>query len=376
MSQRCYDILVINWQDITNPMGGGAEVHCHEIFKRIAAAGHKVTLLCCGYDGAPARQVVDGIRVVRRSSRNWFNFSVPGAYQQLRTQQSFDIVFDDINKIPFFTPLYVHEPVVAIVHHFFSKSIFLEAPWLQANYVYQTERLVPRIYRRVPFAVVSESTREELRSKGITSPVELLPNAVDVSRYTTTARKSSTPLIGYFGRIKKYKSVHHVLEAMTMIAQAIPNVRLLIIGDGDHRQELQRLTNKLGLNEHVEFTGHVSHEKKIELLSRLWLAVNPSPKEGWGLTVIEANACHVPVVAANSPGLRDSVRHNETGILYEYGHRDQLAHAVIALLKNKQKRNQLSENARHWAESFNWDDSAAKALAIIEKTLKNRIEET
>lgn len=375
MSDRPFNILVINWQDITNPMGGGAEVHCHEIFKRVVAAGHDVTLLCCGYDGAPSSQVLDGVRIERRSSRNWFNFSVPGAYKNLRKQQSFDIVFDDINKIPFFTLLYVREPVVAIVHHFFGKSIFLEAPWLQANYVYQTEKLVPRIYRRVPFAVVSESTREELRRKGVTSEIDMLPNAVDVSRYTTAARKSSIPLIGYFGRVKKYKSVNHVIEAMPMMVRAIPDVRLLVIGDGDHRQELQRLTEQLGLSKYVEFTGHVSHDKKIELLSQLWLAVNPSPKEGWGLTVIEANACHVPVVAANSPGLRDSVKQNETGILYEYGNRGQLANAVIALLKNRQKRNQLSENARHWAESFNWDDSAAKALAIIEKTLKNRIEE-
>ena len=68
------NILVLNWQDINNRLGGGAEVHLHEIFKRIAAMGHGVTLYSCGFEGAPAKEFIDGIRVIREGGRSTFNF--------------------------------------------------------------------------------------------------------------------------------------------------------------------------------------------------------------------------------------------------------------------------------------------------------------
>ena len=163
-------ILVINWQDIRNPLSGGAEVHFHEIFSRVAAMGHSVTLLCSAFAGAAAEEQVDNIRVVRCGLRNLFNFVVPAAYRRLRRAEAFDVVIDDLNKIPFYTPCFVREPLLTIVHHLFGRSIYLETSWLPASYVYWSERLAVRIYRRTPFAVVSESTREELRSLGITAP--------------------------------------------------------------------------------------------------------------------------------------------------------------------------------------------------------------
>lgn len=368
MKPRSFKILLINWQDITNPFSGGAEVHLHEIFKRVVAAGHDVTLLCCGYKGAPAEEVIDGIKVVRRGNRSLFNFFVPLAYRRLRRKNQFDIVIDDINKIPFFTPLFVREPVLAIEHHFFGKSIYLQAPFLSAGYVYYSEKLVPLVYRKTPFAAVSQSTRSELREMGVRSQIDLLQNAVDIERYQVLAdEKSTTPLIGYLGRLKKYKSVEHVLRALLLVKKRFSETELLIIGDGDYRRELERRAEALGLRDRVKFTGYVSHEDKVKLLNRVWLIVNPSPKEGWGLTVIEANACAVPVVAADSPGLRDSVVDGKTGVLYPYGDVEVLAKEMIQLLENETKRNQLALQARKWAEKFNWDESARKAMKIIRR---------
>ena len=110
-------ILLINWQDINNPLAGGAEVHMHEIFKRIAARGHEVTLFCCHYPGASKREEIDGIRVVREGSRNLFNYYVRGRYRSEFRRQDFDVVIDDINKIPFYTPWFVEKPLIGILHH-------------------------------------------------------------------------------------------------------------------------------------------------------------------------------------------------------------------------------------------------------------------
>lgn len=368
MSERHYNILVINWQDITHPLGGGAEVHFHEIFKRVVAAGHKVTLLCCHYENAPFSEEIDGIHIVRRGKRDFFNFVVPGAYRELAATEKFDIVFDDLNKIPFYTPLFVKEPIIALAHHFFGKSIFLEVSFQYASYVYLSEYFVRFIYRKTPFAVVSESTRREVQGWGIKATIDLLPNAVDQNRYTIMPNvKAKKPTIGYLGRIKKYKSVDHIINAMPHIIQQVPDVVLNIIGDGDALPDLKQLAESLQLGDHIHFTGHVSHEEKVRLINESWLVVNTSSKEGWGLTVIEANACNVPVIAADSPGLRDSVVNGKTGLLYEYGNTAQLAKAVVELVTNNAKRNELAAAAVSWAEQWNWDSSAHKAIKIIEK---------
>lgn len=364
---RRYKILVINWQDISHPMAGGAEVHLHEIFRRVAAAGHEVTLLCSHFKGAPLEEDIDGIHVVRCGSRDFFNYIVPGAYFKLRRRQRFEIVLDDLNKIPFFTPLFVLEPVLAIAHHFFGKSIFKEVSPLYAGYVYRSEYLVRYVYRRTPFAVVSESTRQELQRWNMRGDIDLLPNAVDMTRYKPSETAANSPVIGYLGRLKKYKSVDHLIRTLPLIQRQVPNATLKIIGGGDALPELRRLAEALGIGGQVTFTDFVSHEDKVRHLNECSLIVNPSPKEGWGLTVIEANACRIPVVAADSPGLRDSVVNDKTGILYEYGNLPTMAAAVVDLLLNNEKRRQLQINAGAWAERWNWDASAAIAIDLIKK---------
>jgi len=370
LSKRPLNLLAINWQDIRNPSGGGAEVHFHEIFKRVVSAGHRVTLLCCGFAGAPAREVVDGIQIIRRGSRNWFNWTVPMAYRTLVRQDRFDAVIDDLNKIPFFTPWFVREPLLTIIHHFFGKSIYLETNWPAASYVYYTERLVPWVYRQIPFAAVSQSTADELAQLGHQSWIELLPNAVDGSAYPCLpGLKSAEPLIGYLGRLKKYKSVEHLIRSMPAVREQVPDARLLIIGDGDDRHRLEYLVRDISLQFCVTFTGPVSQAQKIEYLNRLWLAVNPSPKEGWGLTVLEANACGVPVIAADSPGLRDSVLHGKTGVLYPYGDLARLSRSIIEMVRDDSARTRYGTQALDWARSFTWEASAQKALEILDRVI-------
>lgn len=369
-----YNILVINWQDIRNPLGGGAEVHFHEIFRRIAQRGHQVTLLCCGYKDLPEQEIIDDIHVVRRGKRSLFNYIVPFLYKKLSRRTKFDIIIDDINKIPFYTPLYVKEPLIGIIHHLFGSSIFIESSLPVALYVTLSEKLIPKIYGHIPMAVVSNSTKQELIAKGFCEyNIDLVGNAVDPSIYRCyPAKKSPAPLIGYLGRIKKYKSVNHLVLAFSKVIQHIPEARLLIIGDGDYLPELKKLVAQTKLEQVVTFAGATSHEQKIDYLNQMWLAVNPSPKEGWGLTVIESNCCGIPVIAADSPGLRDSVVSGKTGLLYPYGDYYRLAELIIELIQNNKLRNLLSKQCISWAHQFNWENSATNMLNLIDKVLSRR----
>jgi glycosyltransferase involved in cell wall biosynthesis len=160
-------ILLLNWQDIKNPSGGGAEVYLHQIFKRLALQGHDITLLCSQFPGAPGEEVIDGIHIVRRGNRSLFNYVVPIKYVRQFRRKHYDIVIDDINKIPFYTPMYVREPLLGMVMHLFGTSIYKEASVPAASYVYCAERLALSVYRNTPLVAISESTRTELDRKSV-----------------------------------------------------------------------------------------------------------------------------------------------------------------------------------------------------------------
>ncbi|MFC1557416.1 glycosyltransferase family 4 protein [candidate division KSB1 bacterium] len=369
-----YNILFLNWQDIKHPLGGGAEVYHYEIFRRLAGQGHTITWLCSHYPELEKEETVGGIRIIRKGSRNFFNYSAPSATKKLLREQKFDIVIDSINKIPLVTPRYVKDiPVLACVHHLFKKTIFRETIWPLALYVYLFEKRIPRVYRKTPVCAVSQSTKLDLKESGFHEQgISIIENCVDHDLYKPDPEKlSKSPLVGYLGRIKKYKSVDHLIRAFGSVREQVPEARLVIVGDGDNLFELKRLADSLGLSGATLFTGYLSEMSKVDILQQCTLVVNPSIKEGWGLTVIEANACGTPVIAADVPGLRDSVIDGKTGLLYPYGEIGQCADLIVKVLRDPALRSELSAKAIEWAAKFNWDGAAEKTLALIEKTIRD-----
>lgn len=367
-------ILILNWQDIKNPNAGGAEVHLHEVFSRIAMMGHEVMVYCSRFPGAPPRENINGIDVVREGGRYLFNYRVAWKYLTQFRHQRFDIVIDDWNKIPFYTPSYANQPLIGITHHLFGKSIFIEVPFPLATYVYLTELLAIRVYRNVPFVVGSPSTQRELVGKGFRSDrVKVINYGIDHALYRTTGiSKSETPLVGHVGRLKRYKSVDHLLRAFKYVRAAITNAQLLILGEGDDRPRLEKIAHDLGLGDSVRFTGYVSDDEKIRYLQQMHVVVNTSAKEGWGLTVVETNACGTCVIASDVPGLRDSVVDGETGLLYEYGNIRELARKIADVLHDQSLRDRLSHNALKWAAKFSWDVAATQTLEVLQRVAAHR----
>jgi len=368
------NILIFNWQDISHPLSGGAEVHLHETYSRIAAMGHNVTLFCSSYEGAKPRDEMNGIKIIREGGRFLFNFVVMKKYVTTFRNQKFNLVVDDLNKIPFYTPSYVKEPVLGEVHHLLGTSVFKETIFPLASYVYLTERAALPMYKKIHFMVHSPSTHKEFLTLGFN------PDKVHHVHYGVNHQlfqklnidKSPTPLVGALGRLKKYKSFDHLIEAFVIVKKEIPNAKLVIVGDGDDKQRLIELTNRLGLNDSVTFTGFVSEEEKVEWLNRMHVAVNTSAKEGWGLTATEANACGTTTVSSNVQGLRDAVIDGETGLLYDYGNREQLAEKILLLLRDEHLRNQLSQNALQRSKEFDWQSGAEKTMEVIERVVRER----
>ncbi len=368
------NILIVNWQDRRNPFAGGAEVHLHEIFDRIAHWGHNVTLLASGFSGAKKEEILDGIHIIRKGRRNDFNFFVPYAVKEIVKREHIDILVEDLNKIPFFTPLFIKIPTVAILHHRFGRDIFKETIFPFALYVYITESLIPLVYRNIPFDVVSESTKADLVKSGIPEEnIFIHYNGIDLSRYKPGKGKKTPFQITFLGRIKRYKSIEHLLYAVERLRKEFPLLRVMMIGDGDALPDLKNIAASLRIMSIINFTGFISEDEKISILQGSEIVVNTSSKEGWGLTVIESNACGIPVVVADSPGLRDSVKDGFNGLLYPYGDINALTSSIKKLLKRRDLLQDMQNNAIKWSKNFDWETSAKGILELLEKRLSGEI---
>jgi glycosyltransferase involved in cell wall biosynthesis len=350
-------LLVLNWQDLTNPQAGGAEVHLHEIFGRLAARGHRVSLLASGYAGAAARETVDGMDVHRVGGRHSYTLAARPYYQRHLAGEDWDVVVEDLNKVPLYTPLWVRRPLVLLVHHLFGETAFREASVPFAAATWLMERPIPRVYRGVPVEAVSESTADDLASRGLPRPpMRVIHNGVDVKFFAPdpAAPRTPEPTFVYVGRLKRYKRIEHAIQAIARV----PGARLVIAGRGDDEPRLRAEAERLGVADRVEFAGFVNEERKRELLRTCWAAVFPSPKEGWGISVMEAAACATPTVASDSPGLRESVIHEQTGLLHPHGDIPALAAALTRLASSPAEVARLGAGALTFAQHFTWDRSA------------------
>ncbi len=339
--------------------------------------GHQVTLLCSSFPGARHTERSDGIRIVRKGSRHNFNLVAPFAFKALLKERKWDIVIEDINKIPFYTPLYHRLPLLVVIPHLFADTVFKEINPVLGLYIYLSEKPIPTIYKGLKFMVISESTKEDLVKRGIPKDdVFVVKCGIDHALYRVNpkSKKYPAPTVIYLGRLKKYKSVDHLLAAFSLIVERIPKARLIIVGDGDYKSNLMDLARKLNLGNRVEFTGYVDKHEKVARLQKSWVAVYPSLKEGWGLTNIEANACGTPVVASDVPGLRDSVIGEKTGLLFEYGNVQELSQCVLKILLDADYRENLIREGFSWARRFSWDEAAVKTLELMEAIIKKEPE--
>ncbi len=366
---------MLNWLDRENPLAGGAELHLHETFGRIASAGHDVTLITSGWKGAEDPETsLDGMSVVRCGSRMTYPLFVRRAYAVAKKSGAFDVVVEDLNKVPLFTPFWAEAPMALLVHHLFGATAFQEASAPVAAATWLLERPIGRVYRGVPTVAVSESTATDLVRRGLDRrDVEVIHNGVDLSRFSPSETRASVPTILYLGRLKRYKRIEVVLDAVAVLRDRGTEVRLIIAGTGDHRSALDQRVRKLALGRQVDFLGYVTEEDKVAAFRESWVHVLMSEKEGWGLTNIEAGACGTATVAANAPGLRDSVRDGETGVLVSGDNVSELADALGRFVTDRVYADTMGANAARYAQSLTWDNTANAVLDFLERVLARAI---
>jgi glycosyltransferase involved in cell wall biosynthesis len=363
------NILVFNWRDITHPWAGGAELNIHEQAKRWVLAGHQVTLFCGDYEGCAQRANIDGVEIVRKGSRLSVYLWAP-IYYCLYFRQKYDVIVDIENGIPFFTPLFSKTPKVCITHHVHTEQFQKEfSPFLARIGIFLESVMMPLVYRKIPFITISQCSREQLIHIGIKSDrCSVVYCGLDHNQYQPCQEKTSYPSLIYLGRLMNYKRVDLLIKMMPAILNVIPDAVLHLVGSGPTENYLKQLRCQLRLERNVIFHGHVNEGEKTYLLQHAWLFVIASMKEGWGLVAIEANACGIPVIAFNVPGLCEAIDNPHSGILVES--EQEFVAWVANLIEDENLRKKMSRFALEHAKNFDWDVSAQQYLHILESTVR------
>lgn len=356
-------ILIFNWRDTKHVWGGGSETYIHEVAKRWVKDGNTVTVFC-GNDGRSSRNdVIDGVRIVRRGGFYTVYFWA-FVYYVLKFRGSFDVVVDSENGLPFFTPLFVRVPKFLLIHHIHQEvfRMHLSFPFSHIAMLLES-KLMPLVYHNQRLITVSESSKKEILKMRLSKfrSVEIINPGINSSEYQLK-KKTSYVSILYLGRLKPYKNVDVALKAFAEIIKIKKDAIFYIAGVGESLDQLRDLANSLGISDSVKFLGRVSDSEKSDLLSSCWVMLQPSMIEGWGITVIEANASGTPVIASNVNGLKDSIVDGVTGRLVKPCDYRDLAEKVLTLVGNKKKLQKFSIEAYSWSKKFSWDLSAKAFL--------------
>jgi glycosyltransferase involved in cell wall biosynthesis len=357
-------ILAMSWRDLAHPQAGGSEVLVDKILVGLQDRGHDVALVCGGPAGDRPYPVHD----------------VGGTYSQyLRAPilcgtrlRKCDLVIDVANGFPYFTPLWRRSPSVCLVHHIHTDQWETRFPPPLARAAALAERhLVPAVYRNHPFVAVSPSTAAALREMGVDQQrIRVVENGVDPVPGPVPA-ESPEPLFVTISRLVPHKRVGLLLEAWRQV-QPVIGGRFVVVGGGPELAALRRVADGIP-GAHIR--GHIPHAEKQDLLGQAWFLVHGAHHEGWGMVILEAAAAGRPAIAADAPGVRDTIVDGETGILVSADDTalpPALAKAWIALAGNRALRLRMGAQARRRAAEFSWDETVRSWETVALETVAAR----
>ena len=363
-----HNVLFLNWRDPSSPEAGGAEKYCFEIARRLAAAGARMTLFTARCEGSKPVERVEGVLIVRAGGT--YGVYPSAARHLLRNRHTYDVIVDFQNGIPFFSPLFLPRWTagVCVIHHIHQRQFDVRFRFPMNAIGRLLEKQASQfVYRGRPIVTVSPSTRSGARRElGLHNPLYLVPNGGPTATGAPLPPRTTYPSIVTVSRMVPQKRTEWLIKVVSRIADTWPGLHVDIAGDGPELTRLRTMARTYGVGNLITFHGFVSEARKRELLARAWLAVVPSVAEGWGLTAIEANAVGTPVLAYDVPGLRDAVRHEQTGWLLAPS-RD-LTEGIeesLTTLQDADERERIARQCRAWSAAFTWDASTERLADVL-----------
>ncbi|TEU22663.1 MAG: glycosyltransferase family 4 protein [Anaerolineales bacterium] len=204
--------------------------------------------------------------------------------------------------------------------------------------------------------------------------VHVVPFGVDCQVFRPTERINMTSVVtlAFVKHLRVKYGPEYLIRAMSLIVAEYSRTKLLIVGSGELRIQLEALTERLGLTRNISFLGAIEHRQLPELLRNVDMFVMPSIWEGFGVAAVEAQAMEIPVIATKVGGIPEIVRDGITGILVEPRNPEQLATAIIELIENPEKRKEMGKEGRKYVLSrYRWEDNAALMDDLYKSVLES-----
>ena len=350
-------ICHLMYDDLANPwLGGGGAVRAMELYRRLASR-HEITVVSGLFPGAEIETERHGLRLLRVGSARSYALSRVGycraAVAELQRLE-WDLWINEFSAFaPLRVPVALRRQGLLVFYHFMGAHALAKHP-LVGGVAWLCERRALRAYRRILTIAPSVQARVQRRARD--AEVDIVYSGVD-RRFFALASEEG-PYLLYFGRMDIHtKGIDLLIATFAEIAAEYPDIRLKLAGRGTSKQlaKVRDLARREGLEDRVEIIGNVDEEQQGELLRRALMVCLPSRYEGWCMVAVEAAAAGKAVLGTDIDGLRDAVRHDETGVLVPPDDVGALASGMRALIADDAKRRSLGAAGRAWAEKFSWD---------------------
>ena len=357
----CRRVHVLAWRDLDDADAGGSEVHADHFMSRWAAAGLEVTHRTSFAVGQPETATRNGYRVVRRGSR--YSVFPRTVIAETVQQGRYDAMVEIWNGVPWFSPVWCHRPRINFLHHVHGPmwDQILPGPLASFGRVLEA-RLAPPFYRRTLTVTPSDATRDELLHLGFRPDRTVAVNNGVEEMFQPGGVRADVPTVVCVGRLAPVKRQDQLIEAAVVAKRRVPDLQLVIVGDGPLRPVLEAHIAGHHAHDWIHLAGKLSHEELIALYQRAWLVSSASLAEGWGLTLTEAAACGTPAVATDINGHRSSVVDGVTGVLAPL---ERLGDTMADVLLDQRRREVLATKALARARTLTWEASATGVLKAL-----------
>jgi glycosyltransferase involved in cell wall biosynthesis len=352
---------------------GGAEKRIYELGKRLAAEGNEVHIFGVKWwDGSevienegmvlhgvcePLELYVNG----RRSIAEPIIFSIKLLPHLFR--ERFDVI--DTSAFPYFSCF-----TVKLISIFRRTPMIITWHEVWGDYWYEYlggwgffGKLVEYLTSKLACVsiAVSPVTKKNLMPLGVTSEnIRIIPNGIDLKRIANIMSSPEVCDIMFAGRLIREKNVDVLLASLDNIRNVRPAVKCHIIGDGPEKERLVRLAAGRGLLNNVSFFGFMGDEEVIARIKSSKILVLPSTREGFGIVVLEAFACGVPVITVKSPrNAAYKLVNEKTGRVVNLDVRE-LSNAICILIGDDVLREKMAAFTRDAAKEFDWDKLAGQ----------------
>jgi len=364
-------------RDWTHPLRAGGDLYMSALARTAAAQQHEVVYVSSAHPGAPAEQILDGVKVVRLGGPPP-QVGRALAYYRRQLAGRVDAVVAEVvggMYLPYFAPLWVKEPLVCFWYQYtaplaraqFSLPLYLAALGM--------EYLVLRAHEGVQKVTLAADRARELVEFGV-RPAELsvIPGALSPEQLAMVppeCARSQPPTFVYIGKLRRFKCPLHLVEAVALLRSRGVIVRAVLAGYPDGRgyeSELLNRITQLGLDGQIELRIDISEPDKFALLAAATAVVVPSPVEGFSFSVLEANVAGTPAIVSEGVP-HDVVVERVNGMRYPFGNVEMLANCMQELAQNQRLVAEMGMEGRQKAQSYSWEANLDQLLGLVRKQL-------